>query len=71
MTAPNLALVIASICRTAAPHDHRHAHRLGLVDAEPNVLVGKAGGEAEIKGAGQDGAGEFVLAWRCCGRCWR
>src|SRR3981189_3048241 len=28
--------------------DHRHAHRLGFVDAEPYVLVGEAGGEPEI-----------------------
>jgi hypothetical protein len=44
-----------------AADDHRHPERLGLVEAEADILVGEAGGEAEIEGPGQDGAREFVL----------
>src|SRR5579863_6407062 len=44
-----------------AADDHRHAKRFRLVEAEPHILVGKPGGEAEVEGPRQDGFRELVL----------
>src|SRR5688572_2508755 len=41
--------------------DHRHTQRLGLVDAQPHVLVRQARRESEVEGARQDRSRELVL----------
>ena len=51
---PNLALVTASIWRTAAPTTIGTPIALRLVDAQADVLVGEPGRKAEIKGARQE-----------------
>src|SRR6185436_10280523 len=41
-------------------HHHRHAQRLGLVDAKPHVLVRQPGGKAEIERTRQNGTRKLV-----------
>src|SRR5579872_1490023 len=44
-----------------AADDHRHAKRFRLVKAEPHILVGKPGGEAEVEGPRKDGFRELEI----------
>ena len=60
-SAPYLAFVMPSTWNTSAPTRHRHALRVGFLEAQAHVFIGEPRREAEVERAGQDGARELVL----------